>query len=78
MGKQDHNSNGGDHSHSRSPAGSLPTKAEVLKAIYESGVHQDNPMMILTLRRNGKIVEEPSAYAMMFARHLAENIEKLR
>ena len=23
MGKQDHNSNGGDHSHSRSPAGSM-------------------------------------------------------
>lgn len=74
MNKTPNQSNGGNSDLSML-AGSLPTKADVLKAIYESGVHQDNPMMILTLRRNGKLVEEPSAYAMVFARRLAENEE---
>ena len=54
---------------------SVPTKADVLKAIYESGVHQENPHMIKYHRRDGKIVEDPSAYAMNFAKRLAQNRE---
>jgi hypothetical protein len=61
------------NSHCSDSSGSVPTKAEVLKAIYESGVHQDNPTMIKTFRRDGKIVEEPSVYAMNFAKCLAQN-----
>ena len=61
------------NSHCPDPTGSVPTHAEVLKAIYESGVHQENPHMIKYLRRDGKIVEEPSRYAMNFAKRLAQN-----
>jgi hypothetical protein len=48
----------------------LPTKQDVLKAIHESGVHQNNPQMIVNHYKAGELVETPSNYAMGFARKL--------
>lgn len=55
---------------SASPTCSTPTEEQVLKAVYESGLHQYAPDVLKTRWKDGIDIETPSAALMNFARKL--------
>jgi hypothetical protein len=55
------------------PSGSVTDEDQVLKAIYESGLHQYCPQVLRTKWKDGIDIDEPSSYIMCFVRKLAQN-----
>lgn len=49
---------------------STPTEQQVLKAVYESGLHQYSPSVLKTEWKDGIDVDVPSSALMNFARKL--------
>lgn len=43
------------------------TEKQVLKAVYESGLHQYAPKVLTTKRKDGIDIDEPSSALMNFA-----------
>ena len=54
-----------------------PTEEQVLKAIYESGIHQYIPGVLRTKWKDGIDVQSPSNYLLHFVKILTQN-EKVR
>ena len=57
---------------------SAPTEDEVLKAVYESGLHQSAPNVLVTKWKDGIDINKPSGYLMNFARKLKQNEKEIR